>query len=75
MTTLFDIAIETARLLPPEKQDEIARLVLEMAQDDETLHVLSQDEIEGLRPSLEQAKKREFASEDEVRALWRRHGL
>lgn len=75
MTTLFDLAIETARLLPPGKQDEIARLVLEMAQDDETLHVLSQDEIEGLRPSLEQANKREFASEDEVRALWRRHGL
>jgi hypothetical protein len=75
MTTLFDLAIETARLLPPEKQDEIARLVLEMVQDREAIHVLSQSDIDSLRPSLEQAKKREFAGEDEVRAIWSRHGL
>ena len=75
MTTLFDLAIETVRLLPPEKQDEIARLMLEMAEESETLHILSSDDLEGLRPSLEQAKKREFAEESEVRAAWSRHGL
>ncbi|MCY1668916.1 hypothetical protein [Rhizobium sp. SL86] len=75
MTTLFDLAIETARLLPPEKQDEIARLVLEMAEEGESLFLLSPDDIEGLRPSLEQVKKREFADESEVRTIWSKHGL
>lgn len=75
MTTLFDLAIETARLLPPEKQDEIARLMLDMASESESLHLLSPDDIDGLRPSLEQAKKREFAGETEVHEIWSRHGL
>ena len=35
MTHLFEQAIGIARRLPPERQDEIARLVLMLASDDD----------------------------------------
>lgn len=35
MTRLFEQAIGIARLLPPERQDEIARLVLMLACEDD----------------------------------------
>ena len=34
MTKLLQRAVETVRLLPPEAQDEIARLVLQLVEDD-----------------------------------------
>ncbi len=49
--------------------------MLDMASEGESLHLLSPDDIDGLRPSLEQAKKREFADETEVHEIWSRHGL
>lgn len=75
MTTLFDIAVETARQLPPEKQDDIARLVLQMASEDQSVYRLSEEELESLKPSLKQAENQQFASEAEVSAVWARHGL
>ena len=75
MTTLFELAIETARLLPPERQDEIARLVLRMASENEAVYVLSAEERANLQPSLEQVSRREFATEEQVKALWAKHGL
>lgn len=75
MTTLFDIAVETARQLPPEKQDVIARLVLQMAGEDQSVYRLSEEELESLKPSLKQADNRNFASDAEVRTVWARHGL
>ena len=40
MTDLLDRAVTAARNLPPEAQDEIARVVLMMATDEEPLYVL-----------------------------------
>lgn len=74
MTTLFELAIETTRLLPPERQDEIARLMLQMAGEEQGVYRLSDDELESLRASREQARKGVFASESEIQSVWERHG-
>jgi hypothetical protein len=76
MTDLFDRAVEAARRLPPEAQDDIARLVLRLAAaDNEPLVELAPEEQEAVERSKAAAARGEFATEAEVRAVWTKHGL
>ncbi len=71
MTTLFDCAIATVRNLPAERQDEIARLVLELAcAADTTIIQLTPEEEASFDEYFAQAARGEFATEAEVRAIW-----
>ena len=74
MTRLFEQAIETARTLPPERQDEIARLVLMLAHEDEPAYPPGPQALPSFNPSMDRAS-RDTAPEDEVQALWARHVL
>lgn len=69
MTTLFDLAIETARLLPPEKQDEIARLMLDMASESESVYELTADEEADMTQALLEIDRGDVVEEAEARAL------
>lgn len=74
MTKLLDRAIEAARRLPPEEQDAIAQAIMELA--GEGLPVaLSPEEHQAITRSQEAAACGEFASDDEVRAVWAKYGL
>jgi hypothetical protein len=76
MTKLLDDALEAARSLPPEMQDTIARVVLRLVEaDDEAPVVLSADERAVVAISKAAAARGEFATEDQVRATWAKHGL
>jgi predicted transcriptional regulator len=76
MTKLFELAIETARRLSPEAQDEIARVVLEFAHDaGQRVIQLTPEEEASFDESLAQAERGEFATDDQVRAVWAKHGL
>ena len=76
MTQLFERAIETVRNLPPEMQDEIARLVLQLTSDEEPpLIQLSPEEEASFDESFAQAERGEFAPDDRVGAIWAKHGL
>lgn len=77
MTTLLDRALEAARTLPPAAQDEIARVVLRLAgADDEVAPVvLSPDEQAAIAVSKAAAARGEFATDEQVRAVWAKHGL
>ena len=75
MTKLLEQAVEAARRLPPESQDEIARVVLQLAGGDELVVPLTDDERVALARSKAAAKRAEFASDEEVRAAWAKHGL
>jgi hypothetical protein len=75
MTDLLDRAIEAARGLPAAMQDEIARLVLQLAGDDEPLVVLTADERAAIACSKAAAVRGEFATDKQVRAVWGKHGL
>lgn len=76
MTKLLDDALNAARNLPAETQDSIARVVLRLTgSDDETPVPLSPDERAAIAASKAAAARGEFASDDQVRAVWAKHNL
>jgi hypothetical protein len=76
MTKLLEQALQTARKLPPDAQDDIARIVLQLAGADDAAAVrLSDDERAAITVSKEAAARGEFASDAEVCAIWAKHGL
>lgn len=73
MTKLLDHAVAAARTLPADMQDEIARMMLAVAgQDDDVIQLTAAEEA-SLANSRAQAARREFASDDEVQAVWAKH--
>ena len=76
MTKLLDRAFEAARNLPPEARDDIARAVLRLAgADDEPPVTLPPDEEAAIARPKAAAARGEFASDEQVRAVWAKHGL
>ena len=76
MTKLLDQALEIARSLPSEAQDDIARIVLQLAGAEAGAPVLlSDDERSAIKTSKAAAARGEFATEAQVRATWAKHGL
>jgi hypothetical protein len=73
MTKLLDRAVEAARNLPPDAQDEIARLVLQLAGNEEPPIALTADERATIALSKEAAARGEFATAEQVRAAWAKH--
>jgi hypothetical protein len=77
MTKLLDRAVEAARSLSPDAQDDIARVVLRLAGTDDEASpvVLSPEERAAVAASQGAAARGEFATDEQVRAVWRKHGL
>ncbi|VVB48733.1 hypothetical protein RHAL1_03469 [Beijerinckiaceae bacterium RH AL1] len=75
MTELLDRAVASLQALPPEAQDDVARLILQWMDDEQAPVQLTAEEDASFAQSLAQADRREFASDDEVRAIWAKHGL
>ncbi len=76
MTTLLDRALEVARSLAPDAQDEIARIVLRLTgADEEPPLTLDPAERTAIEASKVAAARGEFATDEEVRAVWAKHGL
>ena len=75
MTELFKHAVEVTSNLPDDLQDEIAQAMLALAGEDnpESLYVLTPEERASMAESLEQAKRGEFASDEEVEAGWAKY--
>jgi hypothetical protein len=76
VTKLLEKALEAVRILPPDVQDDIARIVLELAGGDGTTVVpLSSDERAAIADSRAAAARGEFATDEQVRAVWAKHQL
>ena len=76
MTKLLEQAVEAARRLSPDIQDEIACVVLRLAGGDEPGPVrLSPEERAAIAVSRDAAARGEFATDGQVRAVWAKHGL
>lgn len=76
MTDLLEKAVAAARGLPPDVQDEIARLVLMIAADEEPeLVVLSSAERAAIAASKAAAARGEFATDEQVRAVWTKYDV
>lgn len=76
MTKLLDQAVDVARRLAPAAQDEIALAILALSgeTDVDPVH-LSSDERAAIARSKGAASRGEFATEDQVRSVWAKHGL
>jgi predicted transcriptional regulator len=75
MTKLLDRAVDAARALPPEMQDEIAYMLLQFVGAEQPVIPLTHAERSSLEASLAQAERGEFATDEQVRAIWAKHGL
>lgn len=75
MTDLLDKAITAVRNLPPEAQDAIARLVLSYASEEQAVDRFTPEE-EAEQDEADAAEARgDFATDDEVRAIWAKYEL
>ena len=72
MTELLEKALEAVRLLPPESQDEIARAILNLAGETSEPEDIDPAHLPEVLESLAQAKRREFATDANVEAAFRR---
>jgi len=76
VTRLLNRALTAARRLPPAAQDDIARLVLRLVgADDEAPMPLTLDEEAAIAASKAAAANGQFATDEEVRAVWTKYGL
>ena len=71
MTKLLEKAMERALQLPDDAQDSMALAMLTMA--DEPPEELDDETRAAIREGLEQARRGEFASPEEIEAIWRRY--
>ena len=72
MTKLLERALEAIRRLPADEQDEIARAILTLAGNEEEPEVIDPAHLPDVLESLAQARRRQFASDAEVEAAFRR---
>jgi len=75
MTKLLEEALEALSGLPPETQDDIARVVLHLSRAEETPIMLSSGECASFAASKTAAAEGSFATDAQVRAVWAKHGL
>jgi len=72
MTKLLERALEAVSRLSPDTQDEIARAMLRLAASDGEPETVDAAHLQAVLEGLAQAKRREFASDAEVEAAFRR---
>ena len=73
MTKLLERAIAKVRQLPAEDQDTVAVAVLAMAE--ESPISLDDETRAAIKEGIEQARRGESVPDEEIAALWKRHGL
>jgi hypothetical protein len=76
VTELLDRALAALRALPPSTRDDIAHVVLRLIGSDEEPPVpLTADEQAAIAASKGAAERGEFATDEQVRTVWAKHGL
>jgi hypothetical protein len=72
MTKLLEKALQAVRQLPPDSQDEIARAMLTLAGDEGEAEPIDPAHLQDVLQSLAQAQRKQFATDAEVEAAFRR---
>jgi hypothetical protein len=72
MTKLLDKALEAVRRLPPESQDEIALAMLTLSGNEDEPEDIDPAHLSTVLAGLAEARRREFASDAEIEAAFRR---
>ena len=72
MTELLSLVLQTASRLPDEQQDEIARAMLLLLDIQTGDDAVEPEDRAAVDEALAYLERREFASDDAVKAAWRR---
>jgi predicted transcriptional regulator len=75
MTKLLDQAIAKVRSLPEKDQDKAAEVLLWTIEARNASIALDDDARAAIDEGLAQARRGEFATDEEIASLWERHGL
>lgn len=75
MTKLLDEAIEKLRELPDAVQDDAAQMLFSLAAKQSGLVELDEETLAAVRRGLEQARRGEFVSDEDMQAFFERHGV
>ena len=65
--------LERVRRWPAERQEDAAAILLEMEQQDSSFYELSEEELAEIEVALEEADRGEFATDEEMKALFDRY--
>ncbi len=71
MTKLLDQAVEAARALPPKAQDAMARVMLNMVANEGPPEEIDPAHLADVLEGLAEARRGEFATDEEVAAAFR----
>jgi predicted transcriptional regulator len=71
--TEIEAVLERVRTWPAERQEDAVRVLLEMEAQGTEVDKLSDDERAAIEESMEQARRAEFATDEEVAALFNRY--
>ncbi|MDD1516951.1 hypothetical protein ACNJYD_18050 [Bradyrhizobium sp. DASA03005] len=72
MTKLLEKALKAVRQLPADSQDEIARAMLALSDGGEEAEEMDPGHLAAVLEGLTQANLRQFASDAEIEAAFRR---
>jgi hypothetical protein len=75
MTELLEHAIERVRSLPPEAQDDFARILLRLAGEDDTIYQLTPEEEADLDAAETEVERGELATDAEAAAVFAKYRL
>ena len=74
MTELLERAMRAARDLPDDVQDEVARYIFDLTDQPPAIAIATPEEVASMAESLAEADRGEFATDEEVEAMWRKYG-
>jgi hypothetical protein len=69
MTKLLEHAVDSVRALPPEVQDELARLLLQVAGEEQPVIQLTVEERADLAEADAEIARGEFATDEQIRSM------
>jgi predicted transcriptional regulator len=75
MTKVLEDAIEKVRRLPEDPHAYVAEVLEPIAADGSDMLIVPDEHRAAVLEGLEQAKRGEFVSDDEMAALWKKCGL
>lgn len=74
MTRLLEEAVATVSALPDHVQDEVAYMLLQFAGIATPIYRLTPEEHADLAEAEAEAARGEFATDEDVRAMWAKYG-
>jgi hypothetical protein len=75
MTKLLENGIDAVRDLPADQQNLAGELLLSLAAQSKQRHWLTPEQVEDVKLAIAEADRGDFATDEEMAALWKKCGL